>query len=207
MSTRNVEHHSSTIIGIFGCLRVILPHVCIPLEPQDIETQQTDSLLHIYELCLHYTKWHSEHNIVNAALETLAQLLKTPPKPLVSVLLSSRGITQSKITLNKQPTLLLGQMSISSASTVHGENSDSILNLHELDVPEVTPNIGSWIAESETVLPVVRNSQSQNECANDVIEAKGKIMENYCSLKIGLIDSKNERYERDSHDNFTNLSS
>ncbi|XP_032690213.1 huntingtin isoform X2 [Odontomachus brunneus] len=188
MPVKNIEDHSSTIIGIFGCLRVILPHICKTLEPQVVETQQMDNLLHIYELCLHYTKWHSEHNIVNAALETLVQLLKMPPKSLVSVLLSSQGITQSRITLNHISTSLLGQMSISSTSTVHGVNSDSILNLHELDVPEITPNIDNWITETEIVSPAC--SQPQNECANDIIEMKGKIMENYCGLKIGVIDSE-----------------
>lgn len=190
MPARNIEDHSSTIIGIFGCLRIILPHICKSLEPHVVETQQMDNLLHIYELCLHYTKWHSEHNIVNAALETLVQLLKMPPKPLVSVLLSSQGITQSR--MNHTSTSLLGQMSISSTSTVHGGNSDSILNLHELDVPEITPNIDNWVTETETVSPPAC-SQPQNEGANDIIEMKGKIMENYCGLKIGVIDSKDKR--------------
>lgn len=191
MPAKTVEDCSCTIMGIFGCLRVILPHICELAESQDVETQQTDSLLHIYELCLHYTKWHSKHNIVNAALETLAQLLKMPPKPLVSIFLSSQGVTQSKI--NQIATLSLGQMSISSTSTAHGGNSDSILNLHELDVPEITPNMDNWVVEAETAPPVVHNSHLLSECVNDVVEMKGKIFENYCGLKIGVIDSKNKR--------------
>jgi len=128
MPARNVEDHSSTILGVFGCLRVILPHICKPLEPENVEAQQIDSLLHIYELCLHYTKWHSDHNVINAALETLAQFLKMPPKPLVSLLLSTEGITQSRIIVNQNACVpSLGQMSISSASTAYGGNSDSIL--------------------------------------------------------------------------------
>ncbi|XP_029667120.1 huntingtin isoform X1 [Formica exsecta] len=190
MSTRNAEDYPSTIIGGFGCLRVILPYICKPLEPQDVETQQIDSLLHIYELCLHYTKWHSDHNVVNAALETLAQLLKMPPKPLVSVLLSSKGITQSKIILNQNACApSLGQISISSASTAYGGNSDSIL-MHEPDVPEITPNIEKWIADTETILPATANPQTQNECgASDVVEMKEKISESYCGLKIGAINN------------------
>ncbi|EFN76960.1 Huntingtin [Harpegnathos saltator] len=188
MPARSIE--SSTIIGIFGCLRVILPHICKPLEPEDIETQQIDNLLRIYELCLHYTKWHSEHNIVNAVLETLVQLLKMPPKSLVSVLLSSQGITQSKIILNQMSTSLLGQLSISSTSTVHDGNSDSVLSLHEMDVPKITSNIDKWIVEAETISPDMHNLQPQNECTNDIIEMKGKIMENYCGLKIGIIDNE-----------------
>ena len=189
---RNVEDHSSTVIGIFGCLRVILPYICKPLEPQDVETQQIDSLLHIYELCLHYTKWHSDHNIVNAALETLTQLLKMPPKPLVSVLLSSEGITQSRIILNQNACVpSLGHTSLSSASTAYGANSDSILNLHEPDIPEITPN-AEWITDAETTLPVTCNLQTQNECMSDVTETKERILESYCHLKIETTDSKNE---------------
>lgn len=193
MSTRNAEDYLYTIIGGFGCLRVILPYICKPLEPEDIETQQIDSLLHIYELCLHYTKWHSDHNVVNAALETLAQLLKMPPKPLVSILLSSEGITQSKIILKQNAYApSLGQMSISSASTAYGGNSDSILT-HEPDVPEITPNIEKWIADTETILPAMGNPQTQNECeANNTVEMKEKISESYCGLKIGAINSKNK---------------
>ncbi|XP_011704787.1 PREDICTED: huntingtin-like, partial [Wasmannia auropunctata] len=187
-SGRNAEDHSSTVIGVFGCLRVILPYICKPTEPQDVETQQTDSLLHIYELCLHYTKWHSDHNVVNAALETLAQLLKAPPKPLVSVLLSSRGITQSRIILNQNACIpSLGHMSISSASTAYGGNSDSILNLHEPDIPEITPN-AEWIADTET-LSITSNTQTQDECTSDATETKEKILENYCNLKIETTDN------------------
>jgi len=192
---RNTEDHFSTVIGVFGCLRVILPYICKPSESQDVETQQIDSLLHIYELCLHYTKWHSDHNIINAALETLVQLLKMPPKPLVSILLSSEGITQSRITLNQNTCIpSLGHMSISSASTAYGGNSESILNLHESDIPEITPN-AEWIADTETTLPVTCNPQTQNECTSDMTEMKEKILENYCHLKIETTDSKNEHVD------------
>lgn len=189
---KNADDHSSTVIGVFGCLRVILPHICKPSEPQDVETQQIDNLLHIYELCLHYTKWHSDHNVINAALETLVQLLKMPPKSLVSVLLSSEGIRQSRIILNQNVCVpSLGHISISSASTALGGNSDSILNLHEPDIPEITPN-AEWIADPETALPDTCNSQTQNECTSDVTETKGKMLESYCHLKIETTDSKNE---------------
>ncbi|KAG5319910.1 HD protein, partial [Acromyrmex heyeri] len=186
---RNVEDHSSSVIGVFGCLRVILPYICKPSEPQDVEIQQIDSLLHIYELCLHYAKWHSDHNIVNAALETLTQLLKMPPKPLVSVLLSSEGITQSRIILNQNACVpSLGHTSLSSASTAYGANSDSILNLHEPDIPEITPN-AEWIADTETTLPVTCNPQTQNECMSDITETKERILESYCHLKIETTDN------------------
>lgn len=42
-----------------------------------------------------YCTKHSNHNVVTASLETLLQLLRTPPSALLSVLLSSEGITPS----------------------------------------------------------------------------------------------------------------
>ena len=47
-----------------------------------------------YEVIMYCTK-HSNHNVVTASLETLLQLLRTPPLALLSVLLSTEGITPS----------------------------------------------------------------------------------------------------------------
>ena len=40
-----------------------------------------------------YCTKHQNHNVVTASLETLLQLLRTPPPTLLSVLLSCEGIT------------------------------------------------------------------------------------------------------------------
>ena len=40
-----------------------------------------------------YCTKHQNHNVVTASLETLFQLLRTPPPTLLSVLLSCEGIT------------------------------------------------------------------------------------------------------------------
>ena len=47
-----------------------------------------------YEVIMYCTS-HQNHNVVTASLETLLQLLRTPPQTLLSVLLSSEGITPS----------------------------------------------------------------------------------------------------------------
>ncbi|XP_076626175.1 huntingtin [Colletes latitarsis] len=188
------EGRVATIIGIFGCIRIILPYVCNPLEAQDNEMEQTDSLLEIYELCLHYTKWHSDHNVINAALETLTQLLKSPPKALVRLLLSNKGTTYNKIVVNQNETMLsLSETSTSSATAAACcENSESSLNLLESDVADVNPKIEKLILklDSDVVRPLAQNLQSQKECSSDIIEMKGKIMENYSGLKIGVIDNE-----------------
>ncbi|XP_076681503.1 huntingtin isoform X2 [Andrena cerasifolii] len=180
----------TTIIGIFGCMRVILPHICNPIEPRD-DTTEVDSLLQIYELCLHYTKWQSDHNVINAALETLTQLLKSPLKVLVASLLSNQGITRSRIALNQNETMLsLSQLSTSSTTTACGENLESTLNLLESDMPEINPKIEKWILDSTVVTPLAQNLRTRKECSSNVIEMKGKILENYSGLKIGVIDNE-----------------
>lgn len=184
------ENRIATIIGIFGCIRIILPHLCNPSEDPDDEIIEIDSLLQIYELCLHYTKWHSDHNVINAVLETLTQFLKSPPKVLISLLLSNKGLTHSRIAVNQnEMTLSLSQASTSSAATACGESSDYTLNLLDSDIPEINPKIEKWMLDSETV-PPLQNLQIPKECANNVIETKGKVLENYSDLKIGVIDSK-----------------
>ena len=74
--------------------------------------------LQVYELCLHFTN-NTDHNVVNAALETLHQLLQSPPPDLVPVLLSSKGVTRSRIQAEE------GQekLALRSLSMLHGEQA------------------------------------------------------------------------------------
>ena len=50
----------------------------------------------IYEFLLYCTQ-HSDHNVVTATLETLQQLLRTPPPPLHKLLLTRGGITHKTV--------------------------------------------------------------------------------------------------------------
>lgn len=183
------EDRLATVIGVFGCLRVIIPHL-----NETPSTGEPDVPLHaliqIYELCLHFAKWHSDHNVINAALETLAQLLQFPSKELAPVLVSREGITRSRISLNENAARLsLGQMSISTA-TLSVKNSDSTLNLFDPDIPEIKPTVEKWIVDSENVLPVIQRPYIKKIVSDDIIEMDGKSVENYNSLVIGSIDSK-----------------
>lgn len=119
-------------------------------------------------------------------METLTQFLKSPSKVLVSLLLSNQGITHSRIVLNQnEMTLSLSQASTSSTATAC---EDYTLNLLDSDLPEINPKVEKWILDSET--PLVQNLQISKECTNNIIEMKGKILENYSSLKFGVTDSK-----------------
>lgn len=54
------------------------------------------NILQVYELCLHYIL-NGDHNIVNAALETLNILLQNAPQELKIMLLSPNGLVKSRL--------------------------------------------------------------------------------------------------------------
>ncbi|XP_071441491.1 huntingtin [Hetaerina americana] len=104
------------ILGVLGCLRYILPHFYgsatssktaapgaategsagLLRHAQDgSHLPRIEKILQVYELCLLCAQ-HEDHNVVNAALETLQQLLRCPPSGLISLLQdSSSSVTNS----------------------------------------------------------------------------------------------------------------
>ncbi|XP_023290265.1 huntingtin [Orussus abietinus] len=183
------EDHLPTVTGVLGCLRVILPRIVEPTEPGSGPVYSVDRLLQIYELCLYFAKWHSDHNVVNAALETLAQLLQSSQRSLISCLLSETGITQSRITSNENVSRLpLSRMSV--ATVTSGPNSSSTLNLFEPDMSEIAPKVERWIADSENALSVIHRPPRQENFPSESVETAGKPMENYSNLTIGPVESE-----------------
>nr|CAD7575629.1 unnamed protein product [Timema californicum] len=149
-----------TVLGVLGCLRHLLPHFGTT-KPGEEELkgsfgvrkrhqeapQAVDRLIQVYELCLHYTN-HPDHNVVNAALETLHQLLQAPPGALVPVLLSPQGITRSRVHATDGGDQLsrrsLSQMSV--APSLAPGDIGSLLD------PETDPDLTSverWVNESK----------------------------------------------------------
>ncbi|XP_066998979.2 huntingtin [Anabrus simplex] len=155
----------STVLGVLGCLRNILPHVATA-EGSDDEMRGSfgvkrryqeapvavDRMIQVYELCLHYTN-HPDHNVVVAALETLHQLLLSPPADFLPILLSSEGITRSRIQPSEGGDKLtqrsLSQMSVA-PSLVPGDES-SLLDL-EPDPDLKMPSIEKWVGETRSAL-------------------------------------------------------
>nr|CAD7264748.1 unnamed protein product [Timema shepardi] len=111
------------------------------------EDGEIEVRISVYELCLHYTN-HPDHNVVNAALETLHQLLQAPPGALVPVLLSPQGITRSRVHATDGGDQLsrrsLSQMSV--APSLAPGDIGSLLD------PETDPDLTSverWVNESK----------------------------------------------------------
>ena len=181
----------TTVIGVFNCFRIMLPHMNTSLESESENAHRLKGFIQIYELCLHYAKWHSNHNVINSALETLIQLLQSPQRDFVSVLLSKDGIGHSRISATENiGRLSLGHMSLST-TTMSGGTSDATLNLLDSDVsdiPDITPKVQKWITDSEKALPLIQRPEKQ-EVSSDTGNITGKILDDYSNLKIGSISS------------------
>lgn len=183
----------TTVLGIFNCFQLMLPHMDTPLENESENAHRLENFLQIYELCLHYTKWHSNHNVINSALETLIKLLQSPQKDFVSILLSKDGIGHSRIFLSENTgRLSLGHMSLST-TTVSDGTSEVPLNLLDSDfseiseISDITPKVQKWIVESENSLPAIH--KSPKHVSNDCVEMAAKIFDDYNNLTIGTIGS------------------
>ncbi|KDR16213.1 huntingtin [Zootermopsis nevadensis] len=156
----------STVLGVLGCLRNIFPHMSVG-EGGEEEMRGSfgvrrchqeaplavDRMIQIYELCLHYTN-HGDHNVVNAALETLHQLLQSPPPDLLPVLLSSQGVTRSRVQATEGQEKLthrsLSQMSVAQSFALGDENS---LLDPDPELPDLKlPSIEKWVGETKAVL-------------------------------------------------------
>ncbi|XP_072177779.1 huntingtin-like [Diadema setosum] len=96
-------------LGVLLCLRYTIPHLVIQkskeqglkgsfgVTKKEEETGVRDEqLVKIYEYLIHCTR-HADHNVVTATLEALQQLLKEPPRPLLDILMSSKGIARVSI--------------------------------------------------------------------------------------------------------------
>lgn len=195
MPVSQTEDNTPLVIGVLGCLRIILPHIKVPPEGEiDSETCRVDCLVQIYDLCLHYAKWHSNHNMVNAALETLSQLLQSPEEDFVKILTSERGIPSSKIiALENATRISLGQMS-SATTTVSGDHTDSKLTLFEPDTPEIEPKVTKWITDSTNNFGHHQRSQNDTPSRScGLLEISDNHSENQYSMSNRSIDSRYKR--------------
>ncbi|KAK7793413.1 hypothetical protein R5R35_014313 [Gryllus longicercus] len=165
----------STVLGVLGCLRNILPHVASAAEAEEEmwgsfgvrkslreAPPSVDRMIQVYELCLHFSN-SSDHNVVVAALETLQQLLQSPPPDFLQVLLSSEGITRSRITINDSVKLTqrsLSQMSV--APSLIGGDESALLD-SEPD-PDLQPqSIEQWMREVQSVTTIPSDTTSMSE--------------------------------------------
>eukprot|EP00794_Sanderia_malayensis_P005415 gene5415-6091_t len=83
------DSYSHAMKGSFG---VNQPGTSDKTNDNGAENDDNNKLLKVYEVTMFCTK-HSDHNIVNAALEALQQVLQTRAESLLNILLSPHGIS------------------------------------------------------------------------------------------------------------------
>ncbi|XP_008206342.1 huntingtin isoform X2 [Nasonia vitripennis] len=187
------------ILGVFACLRLILPSIDANSDlTQDFnEDHILDHHICIYELSLFYTKFYTNHNVINAALETLAQLLQNPPKNVVSALLSKDGITQRINKLKERGKQWPSRISLS--TTVYSEdNLESSSNLFEsdiMDIPEIAPKVEKWMTDIADVMPTVEKAPSKLDISDSSQIIDTKDIDDYSGLIIGSIENESMELE------------
>ncbi|GFO37998.1 huntingtin-like [Plakobranchus ocellatus] len=103
------EHDVSVLLGVILCLRHIIPHLAETVNKdqglkdsfgcRESEAELAigeEQVIKILQALLHYSG-HSDHNVVTASLESLQQLLRTPPPSLRKRLLTCGSISKSHI--------------------------------------------------------------------------------------------------------------
>ncbi|XP_034944553.1 huntingtin [Chelonus insularis] len=163
------EEDSHRIVGIFGCFKIMLPHIDKPIE-NDPETDgyTFDCLIQIYKLCLRYIQRHSDHNIVNATLETLAQLLRSNNEKFIGVLTGNNGISDSSMINSFQATLCLSSSnSAINDDQISEDNNESDCNsAKEEKIMKDTDNS----VERDLNIKYNTTSDSESENKNDKMD-------------------------------------
>ncbi|XP_033632694.1 huntingtin-like isoform X2 [Asterias rubens] len=103
------DRHIQMLLGVLLCFRHVMPHLATQevkelglkgsfgvTKKEEEGGVTSEQLQQIYEFLLYCTQ-HSDHNVVTATLETLQQLLRTPPPPLHKLLLTRGGITHKTV--------------------------------------------------------------------------------------------------------------
>jgi len=113
---------------------------------------ESEALLQLYELCLSFCD-HKDHNIVNASLETLQQLLKSAPSLLIYFLSAPGAAGKSRLTFDQydgeaseipppeyQHSSLPADTSLQSITDIAEVMTNSILSFPESNIPDSEAN-------------------------------------------------------------------
>jgi len=136
------------ISGVLSLCRSILPTFATA-------DDEAEALLQLYELCIHFLG-HKDHNIVNASLETLQQLLRSAPSLLTFLLATPGAAGGSRLATDQHQ------------EEVQGEEQGQATDLPSLqsmsDMTEVMTNtILSFPEEGEVVEEVKAEVQGEEE--------------------------------------------
>ncbi|RWS31040.1 huntingtin-like protein [Leptotrombidium deliense] len=110
------QQRCCTLAGVFLCFKHLVPllqhippkeetpslkHFSLTVRQKDALAKELDNLaenlLQTYEILLHTLRTNTDHMVVLTALEALHQLLKTPPKLLITSLIDPTGIDKTRL--------------------------------------------------------------------------------------------------------------
>lgn len=182
------ESAASRVIGVFGCLKLVLPH----LKPSDDDDASLDARVETYELCLRLTTWQSNHNVVNAALESLNQLLESSSDDLVGVLLSPGGLLSSRIVAARAARQREARRSADSPKPSQGEQG--VFATLESALTDANPEVDKWIDDSEHVLTMMKNPSTRSE-SPQVCGAKGNTFPSLSDVVAEVEEEEEEEEE------------
>ncbi|XP_017781525.1 PREDICTED: huntingtin [Nicrophorus vespilloides] len=194
------SHATFMIIGVFGCLKAILPKLKsfekesrmnnynFSSRKDAIDKSVTvDRFLQIYELSLHYSS-HGDHNIVNASLETLNTLFQNCTKQFKAALVNQDGLKCSKIVAESAKIKMRSPSQLSVATTLVSE--DNLPLDVELFDNFKSEDIEKWIDESK--LSVINVNYVKDDKAG-----------NFCDSIDGTINSANDKSKCFDYSNIT----
>lgn len=151
----SADQNVPSLLGAMVCLRHIIPHLnfskptsftvkgSFGLQHKEPENYiGLDQLIQVYEVLIHYTQ-HPDHNVVTTSLETLLQLIQTPPPLLLKTLLSTKGINRTRIFLSDVQELGLCHVSGSEIGSMQSLTTDEMGIEDDLQTSEASALLGA----------------------------------------------------------------
>ena len=140
---REAVHAPSRIVGVLLCAKLLVPHIYdrpeLELsargESEDEKGEISEGLdggrgpplshrmLQLYEFCLHFID-HENHSVVVQALETMHQILASPPACILPILVSPGGITRSYISYVRK-------VDVGESTSSHDEEKELLMDLDQ----------------------------------------------------------------------------
>lgn len=126
--------------------------------------------------------------MINAALETLVQLLQNPPKYVVAALSSKEGIIQRINKLKERGRQWPSKISLSMTVLSEDNLESNLFESDILDIPEIRPKVENWITGIPDTLGLSKiSNKTDMQDSSQIIDTKD--LENYSGLFIGSIES------------------
>ena len=188
---------SEKILGLLVGTRAIIPYLDKHREALELDAEHVlHRCIQLYETCLCLID-SNENNIIAQALETLQQLLKTPPSVFKQVIISPSGILQSTIILKESECSSSFQDDSSLINTnepVLDEDLEDEVKTNDFDRGRIklldSMDVSSTPRESMTANPTEIEDDEENDVFHDAESSKNiEKKQSTTATKLGDIGS------------------